>query len=257
MPNQFISARLAGICTQLLGAHQASAPLSPATKGPEREQFVEQFLCKVMPTPYRFGTGDATDMAGRKTGQLDVVVEYPFLPSLPAVGSFSHRLYLAEAVAAVIEVKSNLSTQWADALDTTKNVHALQRCLDRFSRRVMGGHMTKNSTGTQVVGATFHGPVEFGSTGISVAGQSLTPDRIPVFAVGYTGWNTLAPLVERVQQKDEIDGILVLNSQLFVSGRRAGNVQVSGPEALWAFICALHQATQTLSEIDLDPMRYL
>ena len=51
---------------------------------------------KGLPPIYRFGTGDATDSTGNKSGQLDVVVEYPFSPSLPVVGTGQSRLYLAE-----------------------------------------------------------------------------------------------------------------------------------------------------------------
>ncbi len=54
-----------------------------------------------------------------------MVVEYPFLPSLTLQGH--SRLYLAEGVAAVIEVKSNISNQWKEAYDTGTKLKALQR----------------------------------------------------------------------------------------------------------------------------------
>ncbi len=79
--------------------------MSDSSKGSEREHFIDLFLKEVFPPSYRFGTGDALDSAGNKSGQLDVVVELTFFPSLPALGGGS-RLYLAEGVAAVIEVKS-------------------------------------------------------------------------------------------------------------------------------------------------------
>jgi hypothetical protein len=46
------------------------------------ETFVHSFLSEVFPTPFRFGTGDVTN-TGAKSGELDVIVEYPFSPSLP------------------------------------------------------------------------------------------------------------------------------------------------------------------------------
>ena len=47
-----------------------------------------------------FGSGDATDVAGNRSGQLDVVLEYPFAPSIPAGGKT--KLFLAEGVASVV-----------------------------------------------------------------------------------------------------------------------------------------------------------
>ena len=114
MPNTHVSQRLAGIHSQLMAAHQASIPMSNVTKGAERESFISQFLSKVLPPVYRFGTGDATDIDGNRSGQLDVVVEYPFGPTLPAVHGET-RLYLAESIAAVIEVKSSLPAQCSGA----------------------------------------------------------------------------------------------------------------------------------------------
>ncbi len=92
--------------------------MSSATSGQERAAFIDQFLSQAFPSPFRFGTGDATDVVGGRSGQLDVVVEFPFMPSLPIAGGSSSRLYLAESVAAVVEVKSNVGAQWNQALHT-------------------------------------------------------------------------------------------------------------------------------------------
>jgi hypothetical protein len=118
MPNEYVVQRLMGMQSILNGVHQSGGGLSSATIGQERAAFIDQFLSGVLPPIYRFGSGDATDAAGNKSGQLDVVVEYPFAPSLPIVGAGQSRLYLAESVAAVIEVKSNLAGQWSQAVGT-------------------------------------------------------------------------------------------------------------------------------------------
>jgi hypothetical protein len=133
MPNAHVMQRLAGIQSQLMAVHQTSTPMSSATKGTEREAFINQFLSKVLPPIYRFGTGDATDPAGHRSGQLDVVVEYPFGPTLPSVAGET-RLYLAESVAAVVEVKSSLPAQWSEAQRTLSQLLLLRvltglRCL--------------------------------------------------------------------------------------------------------------------------------
>jgi hypothetical protein len=109
---QFVLQRLVGLQAILNGVHAASRGLSSATIGSERAAFIDQFLSQVFPPIYRFGSGDATDSRGVKSGQLDVVVEFPFGPSLPMVGNEKSRLYLAETIAAVVEIKSNLANQW-------------------------------------------------------------------------------------------------------------------------------------------------
>ena len=115
MPNQVILDRLVGIQGILNGVRKAGTSMSAASKGSERQAFIDQFLKEVLPPIYRFGSGDATDVAGNRSGQLDVVVEYPFAPNLP-LGAGSSRLYIAEAIAAVIEVKSDVAGQWDEAL---------------------------------------------------------------------------------------------------------------------------------------------
>src|SRR5438874_4802482 len=115
MPNQHVLQRLTGLQSILKGVHQSSVGLSSATTGQERAAVIDEFLGKVLPPIYRFGTGDATDANGTRSGQLDVVVEYPFAPPLPTVGAGQTRLYLAESVAAVMKVKSNLSGHWGQA----------------------------------------------------------------------------------------------------------------------------------------------
>ena len=100
--------------------------MSSATKGTERELFVEVFLKNVLPLGYRFGTGDITDVHSHRTGQIDLVVEHFTTPSFPLVGAAIPRLYLAEGVAAAIEVKSDLSSQWDEVVDTGRGVAQLQ-----------------------------------------------------------------------------------------------------------------------------------
>jgi hypothetical protein len=85
--------------------------MSGASRGREREHFLELFLYQVFPPTFRFGSGDIMDRRRVRSGQLDFVVEYPFLPSFLLVGP-GPRLYLAAGVAAVIEVKSDLQRQW-------------------------------------------------------------------------------------------------------------------------------------------------
>src|SRR5262249_49094612 len=58
-------------------------------------------------------------------------------PSLPQI-SGKERLYLAESVAAVIEVKSNLSSQWEEVEKTVREVKKLRRPLKGCTKSHFG-----------------------------------------------------------------------------------------------------------------------
>lgn len=90
MANEHVLQRLRGIQGELIAARAASSSMSAASRGREREAFVSRFLENVLPTPFRFGSGDVTDSDGRRSGQLDVVVEY---------GVHRHRVVEARRIA--------------------------------------------------------------------------------------------------------------------------------------------------------------
>src|SRR5262245_20005326 len=160
--NPHVRVRLEASLRLLTAAYEGGAGLSSATQGREREVFVQLFLAELLPTVHRFGSGDITDSSGSKTGQVDVVIEYPFLPSLHSPGL--ERLYVAEGVAAVLEVKSDLSKKWDEVRETAAAVKRLTRS-------------------TQVTGMYGGSP----------------PTKVPIFAVGYTGWRTIETLQEKVR----------------------------------------------------------
>lgn len=213
--NPHVATRLEDIRAVLVAQGHAARSLSSASKGREREIFVNEFLSKVFPSHFRFGTGDITDVEGRKSGQVDIVVELPFFPSYPVPGG-APRLYMAEGVASAIEVKSNLRTEWADVERTTVAIKAL------VPRRIR----------TMWMGMDF-------------------PDTTPVVAIGYAGYKTLEGLVDRMLNTSEErrpDVALVLEDPgLLVAHRyekdEEGNdmyLATDGPEALFAFLARLN-----------------
>jgi hypothetical protein len=225
MPNTFVYDRLAGIQSILVGVHQASAPMSSGTKGHERQSFIDDFLSKVLPPIYRFGTGDATDKLGNLSGQLDVVIEYPFSPTLPSVSggttTSATRLYLAESVASVIEVKSDIAKQWSDAKATASKLSKVKRSF----------------------GGTFS------------MGMPPRPE-IPLFVASYTGWKTVETILANLQQSPDIAGALVIDAGLFASSEQFGAMRATGPLALWGLICCLHTVTNSLQSASTDPVAY-
>lgn len=222
MAVQAIHDRLLGIQRMLVGVHQASDPLSSASKGAEREAFINGFLRDVLPPIYRFGTGDVVDLSGNRSGQVDVVVENPFSPSLPITQS-SPRLYLAEGVAAAIEVKSDLSKQWNELLGTARALQPLT--LDPTRPR-------------------------------STAGNAL-PDQIPLFAVGYTGWKTLETVVQHLNDAPNLAAILVIDLGLFASKPAyGGNTAWHSAWGLWGMVSCIYRAISHLQATQTDPFRY-
>jgi len=221
MPNQHIVKRLAGIQQILNGVHQSGVSMSSASKGSERAAFIDNFLSQVLTPQFRFGDGDATDLNDQRSGQLDVVIEYPWVPSLPIVGSNKPRLYLAEGIASVIEVKSDIAAQWNEVLHTANNLAPLKRNY---------------------------------SSGITAGAPPL--DRIPLFAVGYVGWKKLETL-EKHLAEGPIDGILVIDQGLFVASHDFGDMHATGAWSLWGLISCIHQTTSVLSSRSTGvPLQY-
>jgi hypothetical protein len=221
MPNEHLSQRLSGIQGILMGVHRGSTGMPTATTGDERESFIRDFLSQVLPLQYRFGTGTATDSTGGRSGQLDVVVEFPFMPSLPMVQAESSRLYLAEGIAAVIEVKSNISSQWGQAVSTATQLEPLRRSYDT---------------------AMYMGPPP--------------TEHIPLFIAAYTGWSKPETVAEHLDSVPNIEGILIIDSGIFCSSEAFGSIRGHGHLGLWALICCLHQATSTLKAASTNPINY-
>lgn len=215
----------------LMGAHHAGSSLANASKGNEREAFVNAFLSDILPPQFRFGAGDATDQEGNKSGQLDVVIEFPLVPSLPIVAGRSPRLYLAEGIVAVIEVKSDLAKQWDEVLATAKQLRLLNR--------------------------------NYGS-GISF-GPRAGP-KVPLYAVGYTGWKKFSTLEQRVKNCPDVNGALVIEQGHFVGeyeffdGKNSQTYRYTreaSPMALWGLISCIHHAASMVTSTTKDvPRQY-
>ena len=207
MQNKHILSKLEGIQEQLISQHKGANP-SSASKGREREEFINNYLQKIMPNVFRFGSGEITDVNNQVSGHVDIVIEYPFFPSLSTTTASTPRLYMAEGVAAVIEVKSDLEKQWGEVLDTSGNIKKLERKWE---------------------GNIFIGNEAFANT-------------IPVFAVGYKGWKT-KKTIEKKLSESNVDAILVIESGMFVSNSLFDmQGDFTGAKSLWAFITCLHLA---------------
>jgi hypothetical protein len=182
--NKYVDHRLKAIQQSLMAHYKGGIGMPSAVAGSERESFVNEYLSKILPPLYRFGRGTITDSQGKRAGQIDVVIEFPFSFSFP-MPTGNERLYLAESVATVVEVKSNLSSQWDEVEKTVRKVKELARNWEII--------------------------------------QTLVPPeperRIPCYAVGYTGYKTLRGLQKRLDSthpKARPDGVLVVDSGCFM-----------------------------------------
>jgi hypothetical protein len=216
-PHSALLSRLAGYRNHLTAVHQSGAGMSSASKGNERRAFVHDFLEATFLPPNRFGTGDCIDRAGNKSGELDVVLEYPFLPSLTLQGH--SRLYLAEGIAVAIEVKSNISSQWNEAVDTGKRLKVLRR--------------------------------EFGS----VMSMGPVPLDVPFFVVRFTGWKSVETIISHCSNSP-IDGALIVDAGLCYIKMDTLEARSSGDLALWTFISTLAYVMSGLKATSANPFDY-
>lgn len=216
-PNPHVLQRLTAIQQSLMAQRDGAVGLPSAVAGPEREVFLRAYLQTVFPAHRRFSTGVITDVEGRISGQVDIAVEFGFSPSFPMPVT-DQRLLLAESVALVIEVKSDLTRQWKEVVATTREVKKLKRELNAV-----------------IFGA---GP----------------PNYIPTLAVGYRGHSTVDGLVGRLDSTPEDsrpDGALVIESGCFAGF----GMTAHGPAGLYALALAIDAVLRQLLLMVRRPIR--
>src|SRR4051812_3750888 len=92
----------------LLGFELAARFKHKGLRGSSREEVVAQFLSDQLPGRFGVTAGEAVDVEGRRSGQLDIVV-FDRYATAPLLRREAGDLLPAEALLAVIEVKSTLS----------------------------------------------------------------------------------------------------------------------------------------------------
>ena len=216
-----LKSRLEAIRASLLATYSGGAGLPNNVIGPEREAFVQEFLTKVFPAHLRFVGGAIIDsISESRSGQIDVAVLLATAPSFPLPAAGNQRLVLAENVAVVIEIKSNLSSQWKEVLSTTTQVRALKK------------HIRDLDT---------NGKCEV--------------TNIPVYAVGYKGWKDVWALKKKWEDTDiqeRPDAVLMIENPAFVSNE----LWAEKDSALIAFIAHLDQRIRAHAKIETNLFRY-
>jgi hypothetical protein len=214
--------------------------MSSATKGTERELFVRSFLAQVFAPMHRFGTGDITDAYQERSGQVDIVVPFPETALSFPLYPEGPRLFLAEGVAAVIEVKSDVANQWGEVLSTAEHVKKLRRRFRRQNIATMVDHLERE---LERPGADAdHLDLVQRMKQEAAVLASEPGERIPVFAVGFRGWKTRETLQEKLKGSP-VDAVLVLDSMFFESGEP----YLRTSSGVWSLMALLEVIEQELN----------
>lgn len=195
--------RLSAIASLLKAVHQGGSGMSAATVGYEREAIANLLVGNVIAPPFRLGSGDILDAFGAQSGQMDIVVEQTPSISFPLISGLHPRLYLAEGVAAVVEVKSNIAKQWEAVKDSSAKLAKLCRSYEDGGVRI--GELSQ---------------------------------QIPHFVVGYTGWDKPETLADKLINS-ALTGVLSIDPCVYCSRRDDAKKPyewLSGPIALARFM---------------------
>jgi len=191
----------------------------------------------VFPLNFRFGSGEIVDQKGLQSNQLDIVLEKPFGYSFPG-DVLGPRLYLAENVAAVIEVKSNLANKWSEVKAASEKLSKLNRVYMEHELVRVLWHLENGNADTSAIKDVqkLRNDILKEINKPENQGQS----RIPYYAIGYVGWTKDETLVEKLLP-NQIDGIFLIKEKKFATkiGRAKGAEISHGPQSLLAFFHAL------------------
>ncbi len=194
--------------------------------GRDRELFINLVLSNIISVPFRLGTGDIVDPDDNLARQSDVVIEYSNTLSFPNIYPSAARLYLAESVCAVIEVKSTISVQWKSVLESATQLNKLTR-----------------STGA-----------------VAFVGNHPT-EKVPLFAIGYTGWDSIKTARTNLDQANAngliVSGILQIDPCFYVGDGKFKQHSFDGPAGLFGFLLSVEQLTSDVVSSKPPFMHYV
>jgi len=211
MPSKVLLGRLEALRRALIAGHAGGTDVSSHSMGKDRELFINLVLSNIISVPFRTGTSEIVDANDTMSAQCDIVIEYMNTLSFPNIFPSSARLYLAERVCAVIEVKSTISEQWKEVIGSAAKLRNLVR-----------------------------------KPGV-VAGFEPPPPQIPLFAVGYKGWANSKTAHENMAATNNdgqtISGILQIDPCFFVGAGKFEDLSCNGAPGLYGFLLSIESLT--------------
>ncbi len=252
--NIHLDKRLSGMLNTLNAAYEAGVPLSSASKGSEREWFVNNLLTLVFPNQFRFSSGEITDRYTAISGQVDVVVEYPHRYSLASYQD-GPRLFMAESVAAAIEVKSNVCDQWTQVCETAEKIKHIRRTFayqywENILQELESG-VAEGGKGEVETDPELLQKYKINAKKQMEIAKNQGSESIPVYAVGFDGWEKPETLQEKVKGSN-IDGIFQIKKPMFTTG---GYIH-KGPSSLFQFLNVLEGRMNDVVSLEPSFMGY-
>ncbi|MDQ9128755.1 hypothetical protein RDT67_20255 [Serratia fonticola] len=250
MTSEILNSRLDSVLKMMNANYSGVAHSPSAIKGSARANFINNYLEQVVPQGCRISTsGEIIDNKGGSTGELDIIIENGYFPNIPVVGDKSSRLFFAEGVAAVIEVKSSLQNQWNEAM------HTGQR-LSQVTRDVQASQASSYNQPTFIRVSGFNSHP--GMPKAPVMPQDVFFKKVPFFLVGYTGWEKFETLKEKFSNANGIlTGILQLDKGYFICDDSCGGINARGPVCLMAFINAIYESYNYIKNPNTDLLSYV
>lgn len=249
MLNEILYQRLEAVLDMLNANYRAVIKSPAAVKGVSRSDFINNYLKNVVPQGLRISTsGEAIDNQNNCTGELDIILENGHFPNIPNVNVDSARLFFAEGVAAVIEVKSNLQSQWSEAVSTGRKVSEITRNFGNTTVSTHGGGQMV------ILNTVFNNP---NLPKAKMAPEARLLKKIPYFVVGYTGWEKVETLKVKLSENyGVISGILQLDKGVFVGDDSFKNLEAHGPLSLLAFINVIYESFNYIKSTNADILSY-
>lgn len=219
--NRFVGKRLEAIQKNLLS--NLSTGGSNQAKGNDREKVINDFLKVTLPQIYRFGSGDITDSSDRISNHCDIVIELPFHLRF-SMPNGEQSLYVAESVGVVIEVKTDLKSQWKQVREKVKNIKRLRRYTGA-SQTVVPSYWVEPS------------------------------NKIPVYVIAFTGHQTIEVLEKKlgaIKEDERPDGILIIDSGLFIGIK----FKTTGVWSMFSFVSEILLHLRTFTSMTNHPHAY-
>jgi hypothetical protein len=198
----------------LLGFELAARFRHKGLRGSSREEVVAQFLSDQLPARFGVTAGEAIDVDGSRTGQLDIVV-FDRYATAPLLKRDAADLLPAEALLAVIEVKSVLSQ---------KDLNMAAKAARRISQLRPFGQLF---VAARTQGADFDGRCRCQYSIVAFKtnlGERDWPTK---------EWRRLKSAAARADvSTDRIDRVLVLDRGMLVPPTRSAKLKMEESEVL-------------------------